>query len=296
MNRFLVSAGRSGSTFIAKCLNMHPDIVCLLESHYIPLLDSEYGTEQVRPEDILHTLEKAKFVNNIPIIIDNLEKFDIELKLYHEWKAHLCKKYHTINTYQLQDEIENFFKKYTGKKIFIDKTPCYGCHLDVLTRHFPESKYVNIVRDALPSIYSMSKHPGFISKVRNNVMTWTEILQNHDPLPPADIGPINTEEITKIADLWAYRTITPIDYAKDKFKLPLLKYEDLEYSPEKIFKSLADYFEFRTTAEWIQGCLNSIQISNRPLKFNPPVDTGLLLQRETVISTRKKIGYAGVCP
>ncbi len=129
-NNFIISAPRSGTTWLSNMLNAHPSIFCVerrLFGNYADFIQDE-GIDDVR---LRVTLDK--YVNSIfnhhGLKIVNKEKFTKSL----------------IKTIQKQERL------LSGKKILVDKiTPYLNTSTTVLNQintYFPKSNIVFLVRD-----------------------------------------------------------------------------------------------------------------------------------------------------
>ncbi|SFT17137.1 hypothetical protein SAMN04488040_0035 [Sulfitobacter marinus] len=252
MLNLIVTAGRAGSSFLATQLNQHPSVACLNETHYLPLLLDAFGGEPTKTDDIMKIVAGTHFHDGRNILEANFPSLGISLEAWNGWKYELGKNFDLLTVAQFQAKLETFIRAKTGAKIVVDKTPCYGAHLEVFAKHLGGIRVVILSRDALPSIRSMLKHPGFLLKIRNGVNTWTDIMRHHD---------INAEDMSlvlrpgeeeEMAKLWAWRTTQPIWQAKQAdLKYMNLLYEQMQSHPMEFFEEIESFFELEPSRDWV---------------------------------------------
>lgn len=112
----------------------------------------------------------------------------------------------------------NVISKQNGNKIFIEKTPQHILYLEFLLKHFPNAKFVHIVRDGRDAFCSARKHSG--------------IQQN--------------TSLKRYVNYWKKCVSCPM-LTKNTSALYTVKYEDLSNNPkveiEKVMKFLALSFQ-----------------------------------------------------
>ncbi len=121
--------------------------------------------------------------------------------------------------------VERFFSRYAerrGRSRWADKTPQNIRHLDYIYRHFPEARFVHVIRDGRDVVCSMRTHPKF--RVVNGQPVETNIRR---PLRPC-------------IEMWLEDTGCGMAW-RGRSKYFELRYEDLVGAPEKTLRSLCEY-------------------------------------------------------
>lgn len=160
---FIVGLSRSGTKLIRDLINQS-DFVAIpdVETHFIPkILRNKTSVKQS-----LKSIFKTSFVKRNPEIpfpsIENLK---------------------TIRTITTNEHLIEAILKYYGTKgnlvwdenvIWGDKTPLYLRSLDLLKKHFPESKIIHIIRDPRDRAISVKKTWG--KSMNRAIQKWQEEL------------------------------------------------------------------------------------------------------------------------
>lgn len=291
-HRFVVSAGRAGSTFLARALNMHPDVFCLVESHHLPLLIDAFGTQSVSPQAHLAVLMTARFHGGEPVVEWNLRRLNAPRSAWFAWTRELIDAGGLLSVAEFQRAFEGFWLRWSGKTIFVDKTPCYGLDLPRLRDALGSVRAAHLVRDVLPSIKSMAAHPGFRVKVRAGEVSWTDILRRHDLAALDGASDVTGAEMTAMARLWAARTGEPIREAERIGQsLEILRYEDLVADPKAFFGRLADSLAIPREGLWLEMARDLVKPSRTPTSFESAPNFAALAKLDEVAATRALCGY-----
>jgi hypothetical protein len=195
--------GSSGSTFLAKSLDNHPDIACGDELNLF--MNSNLYNNYGKVKLLLPIIKKYGLQNN-PYSRDgsffaNLESYDLDKKTAWDW----LKKSKNIN--ELASEFENHILDYANKKIWAEKTPknIYVAHL--FLDSFPNSKFIHIVRNPKDVMLSL-------------------IGRNYS--------------IVEAAQRWMV-SVASAQKVKDRDNVLEIRYEDLVLENEKIMKKLCSF-------------------------------------------------------
>ena len=292
MHNFVVSAGRAGSTFLAKALNLHPDVFCLVESHHLPLHVRAFGTDRATPRAHLAVLMTARFHTGQPIVEWNLSRLKIPDQVWFDWTQDLMKAHDRMTVAEFQTEFEQFWLTQSGKSIFVDKTPCYGLALGEIKGALGDIRAVHLVRDALPSIKSMAGHPGFRLKVRAHAVSWTEVLCHRNFRALDDSTALTDAEMVDMARLWAARTGGPIREAQRiGLDLTVLRYEDMLADPAKFFAHLAAGLGIEDKGGWSQSATQSLAPSKTPVSYDDQPKFAALRDLPEVREVREICNY-----
>jgi len=209
---FIMGAPRSGTTMLAGMLSNRDDALALPEMHYIhKLLEEELMFEYVDKGKIFKTLKESFMFRDLNIVeSDN----DIE-KLIGE---------------NVRGTIFNILKAYNDKymqkdfKIWVEHSPHNHIYFDVLLGHYPNAKFIHIVRDGR-AVYRSTKEVDWGYK---DVIT----------------GAINWNENVRSCMLKA-KVFKDIVYT--------VRYEDLTNDSEKYLRDICNFLNI----EFVQSMLES---------------------------------------
>ena len=124
---FIVGCGRSGTSLLRSILNSHKDIAIPLESLFIT--DYLKNNRRKKNSDLLHLLIKEPEIGEWGISVDDND-------------FNFCEN--------ITDAIRICHQKYAkikGKKYWGQKTPRFVRNLDLLNKHFPDARFIHLIRD-----------------------------------------------------------------------------------------------------------------------------------------------------
>jgi hypothetical protein len=232
---FIVGHPKSGTTWLSKILDKHPEVRCNFEGHFFKRDD---GLETL--SSVLNSSEELRHWATRDF--NNWSRdFDEEL---------LYLKKLIIQLY-LQLDIHR-----TGKLVIGDKSP--GYQLEEMYRLFPDAKLINIIRDGRDVTVSMAFH----------------IWDKQNPyIPPEMMGELcsmieglGTSELPRglpdgfvahIASTWKKEVEMCRNDGKKLFGRNYfeLRYEDLHADPTPVIKKLFDHLKVRTSSGTVKTCL-----------------------------------------
>lgn len=170
-NAFIIGTGRCGTTYLAQILNAHSKICVPPEMQCI----FEYDTNGSRfYENIaLNTIRDAQ------VAADLLERCcPHDLARFFNYREY-CEGL----TYPLRSMLDFFAGYYNAiakshnKEILVEQTPWYGQRLDIMTRVFPDAKFVHVVRDGRDVALSFARTPWWFKKVELNLARWANEIK-----------------------------------------------------------------------------------------------------------------------
>ena len=291
-HRFIVSAGRAGTTFMARALNMHPQVCCQIESHHLPLLMEAFGARAARPRALLAVMDQARFANHEPVINFSLKRFGIGQSAFFEWQQDLIARHEEMTIKAFQEALVSFLLKETGKSIFVDKTPCYGWRLPQLRATLKDIRVVNMVRDCIPSVKSMSKHPGFVAKLRLGETNWTDVLLKHRYWALEEFPPLSgQDDFAGMGKIWAARTAVPNSFA-DQPPVLDLRYEDLLEKPYQFLRALCNQLDIPFEFGWADEVNQLIKEPAATGQAEPVDKLKAILEVPEIRDLRKRLGYS----
>jgi Sulfotransferase family len=196
---FIVGSARSGTTLLRLILNAHPDIAVPPESRFITELWT--GQDEVGVDAFLQRLDAHRLfrVWDLPVEGVRAELGDKEQVPYRDA---------VLAAYRA-------FAKAAGKSRYGDKTPRYVEHISFLSRLFPGSRFIHLVRDG-----------------RNVAMSYADV-------------PFGPKTVAKAASLWADRVRAGMTTGRGlgRGRYVESRYEDLVEDPEGEIKTICRFLE-----------------------------------------------------
>ena len=254
----IVSNGRAGTTFLGAHLNLHPQVACINEGHYLPFLFDKIE-QKAAPIQYFELLKTVNHFDGTNMLESNLRFLDVPQSAWNQWKHNLIKTHETLTIYEFQSALNQLIRKQTNAEIVIDKTPCYGIQLETLAKSFDELRVINVCRDVVPSVSSMLRHEGFRIKMRKGVSTWTEVLSTQTITEDESSPIIQPGEEVAMAELWARRTLAPLNHSTQSGNALLnLRYEDLVDDPRTFFEAVENFFGLAHSEQWVEMGISSI--------------------------------------
>ena len=219
---FICGAPKSGTTWIQRLLDSHPEIVCAGEGHFVeamvaPLarLAQEYNKRQ--------KLSAERVYEGKPYY-QGLQQPDLEF---------LSRT--MIGLILSQRKIPE------GTKCIGDKTPRYTFRMNVLARLFPQSKFIHVIRDGRDVITSTCHHAfragqrAVVDKTRPEYFSYT----------------------AQMAAVWVKNGQAARNFGK-KFprRYRMIKYEDMHAQPETTLDSLLQFLDVKNDMAVIKDCIS----------------------------------------
>ena len=261
MFNLVVTAGRAGSSFLALQLNKHPQVACLNETHYLPLLLDAFGGHRATPGEILRIVDQTRFHDGRNVLTNNFPALNIHDDAWVKWRSQLEQSCAALTVSEFHERLNAFVCTQTGAEIVIDKTPCYGAHLRAFEKYLGNLSVINLTRDFKFSVRSMLKHPGFLIKVRKRVNTWTDVLRYHQVTAEDMCLTLRPGEVGAMARLWAWRTTEPLRQKhKARITFANMRYEDMLYDSEAFFQGVRAFYGIAEDENWISQCKESVNV------------------------------------
>ncbi|WLH72325.1 sulfotransferase [Pseudomonas fluorescens] len=170
-NAFIIGTGRCGTTYLAQILNAHSKICVPPEMQCV----FEYDTNG------------SRFYESIAL--DAIVDADAAADLLERSCPHDLARFFNYRdyceglTYPLRS-MQAFFAGYYdaiakshNKEILIEQTPWYGQRLDIMTRVFPDAKFIHVVRDGRDVALSFARTPWWFKKVELNLARWANEIK-----------------------------------------------------------------------------------------------------------------------
>lgn len=238
-SNFIIASPRSGTTWMSKMLNAHPEIFCVerrLFGDYADLVLDE-GAKN-------------------PRLRVTLDKYTNSLFQHHGFSKKLKKRLLKSFISSLQHEET----KLSGKKTIVDKITPYVNTSDKVIHNindfFPKSKIIYLVRDGRDVLTSgvfhwfnkQSAHEELSSfeKKRREI----HLNKTEEQLPRF----FQDKEIQQWANEWV-QPIRTIEEAKKKHHVKVIHYEDLLINTEVVLEDCLRFFSSKTSNKVIVKCL-----------------------------------------
>jgi len=238
-SNFIIASPRSGTTWMSKMLNAHPDIFCVerrLFGDYADLVFDE-GVKKTR-------------------LRVTLDKYTNSLFQHHGFSNKVNKQLLKSFISTLQQEE----KKHSGKNIIVDKITPYvntaGNVIHQINDFFPKSKIIYLVRDGRDVLTSgvfhwfnkQSAHRELsdFEKKRKNIY----LNKAKESLPRF----FQDKEIEQWANEWV-QPIRTIVEAKKKHQVKVIRYEDLLVNTEAVLEDCLCFFFAKTPSKVVDKCL-----------------------------------------
>jgi len=149
----IAGKGRSGSTLLQFMLDAHPEVCAPLESRFFLLFQKRYGSQLI--EDRNHLMKQLR------VDLD----FDPKIKAFWDLDLHVLEN--QIRSLPAQAGFGELMKAVyqscrspfprTELQLLVDKNPIHAYYLPALEKHFPQAKYLHLVRDPRANLASVLK-------------------------------------------------------------------------------------------------------------------------------------------
>lgn len=203
---FVIGAGRSGTTLLMNMLNEHSDIVAPPEHDFLISSLNRFGNTQKMSE------------RDINIFIKNLWNRKTEFRQLWKLDDGVLRKSLIDGGRSFSSVFINTLKAYDSEKspkLVIDKNPYYTANIELLTKCFPDAKFIAMVRDVRDRLVSIKRNESAVFK--NGILRsakWTDFNQN----------------------ILTLKNDRPSDVC-------VLKYEELVLNPQKTLSDLCSFFD-----------------------------------------------------
>jgi len=219
---FIIGAQKSGTTWLQRILDAHPEVLCSGEGHFIDDLSIELA--QVF----------KKYNNKLRLVADRV----YEGKGYYEQFGQT--EFDLIATMAIALMLNQ--RSLTPQiKCLGDKTPANTFHLDSLERLFPQAKYIHIVRDGRDVVVSHFHHTKRVMQ-QNNI---------------SGVEQVNFSNfIENSANKWVGFVKTAAEFTEKVGidKVHTLRYEDLKAQPRAVIKNLCEFLKIDAQEKIIIEC------------------------------------------
>ena len=245
---FVIAAPRSGTTWLSKVLNAHPELYCTenrLFGNYADFIQDDAVAEP----RLRVTLDK--YINSISL---HTNSSDLGLSR---------QKFQKQLTGVLIESLFDFYNKKSGNKQVIDKiTPYVGTSelVDIqLKQYFTRSKLVYLLRDGRDVCTSGVFH--WLKKRQAEQEYSESALRRRDFFLSKTSCDSSMERFFTDAELeeWAQTWAQPLRtfYVNRNKKPHLVRYEDMLSNMEAVLSALFKFLDVSYTNEITQKCINA---------------------------------------
>lgn len=230
---FVISLERSGSTLLRNLLDVHPEVFAPAQLNIGHLCHWTYWTSYYSIAQISSTLN------------ENERK-----------EAAIEETRNTVNS------LMRGFISRKGKSVWCDKSTMNIKRLEILTKVFPDARFICLYRNCLDFVYS------YISVSKLGFMEEVAAYIQKNPL----------NFVSAIGDSWIDRTGAIFDFeASSKAKCCRVTYESLVSDSIGVLKGLFNFLEL----EWDDGLLDRVFLNNE----KGPIEGDVKFQFSSKIST-----------
>ncbi len=255
---FVVGMAKSGTTWLMRILDTHPEVLCKGEGRF-------FGREYRR--EILAQIE----TNQQPSSLYNALLNSEYLRLWIErsvWSRdsdvdlHLDNLTRLATTYFLTEQLLK-----SGKKIVGDKTPLLGTKLvEEICTIYPEAKVVHIIRDGRDQAVSFMHQQGnrakrgSIHRLSPEELSKSEAYRtNPQELLGAGEGMFAEGTLRRTARNWAVKVSEAVEQGPALLgtNYTEVRYEDLLEHPHEEVKRLFEFLGADTSEKVVEHCVSS---------------------------------------
>lgn len=240
-NHFLISAPRSGSTWLQTMFNAHPKLVCVerrLFGNYADLvLDDGIKTPRLRV---------------------TLDKYVQSLLLHHGYPQKEHKKLTNIFIDSLLKAEQNEL----GKRHVVDKITPY-VHtsqrvVEQIQNYFPKSKVIFLVRDGRDVLTSgvfhwFNKQPANANLSDFEKKRRAYFINGEGQRPNRFF---QDHEIEQWANEWQ-QPLQTIESVQEKHKVEIITYENMLEDPQTVLRSCFQFFKVNRSEKTLIACLQA---------------------------------------
>lgn len=245
-SRFIIASPRSGTTWMSKMLNAHPDIFCVerrLFGNYADMVLDE-GAKK-------------------PRLRVTLDKYTNSLFQHHGFSDKAKKQ--VLKSFM--SALQNEEKKQSGKDIIVDKITPYVNTADQVVKQinsfFPKSKIIYIIRDGRDVLTSGVFHWFNKQSTQEELSDFEKkrrviyLKQTNEQLPRF----FQDKEIIQWANEWV-QPIKTIEKAKIKHQVKVIFYEDLLTDTETVLTECLRFLSAKTSAKTLETCIEEASFKN----------------------------------
>lgn len=280
---FLIGRSKSGTGWLMRLLNLHPEVMCRGEGHF-------FGREKMNSKRA-QMQETTEGVRSMPVASSLYYALAESewLRLWIErsvWGRKDDAAKHTRNLMRLTI---NYFMEYelakTRKKVVGDKSPLQTPGIvPEISGIYPGARVIHIVRDGRDQVVSLIHHYWKYSEDRDGIINLEqEDLSRRDAYeedPESHLASGKSifaeERLRQVARQWAEATLDACENGRNLLgdDYAEVKYEDLLTRPEEEARRLFEFLEVRADEQAVGRCVERASFERLSGKERGQEDAG----------------------
>lgn len=271
---FVVGTGRSGTTMFRNLLRQAPGVFIPRETHWLPILWNEFGTRSVptaRVQDMVDRVYMAKGRTAFERIALEAKRSTDDLR------AAVSSRVGTRTTVAAYHRgLLAEVGAATNADRPGDKTPDYGFAMERILGHFPDARFIHVVRDGRDVALSMSKVLSFRILAGLELTHWWAVALDRGY--ERGLAAAEAEiPIDRFLELWHRRVMRIRDEAS---RLPgdrLLEvpYESLLGDPRGTLARVDSFLGWDDAARWVETSAALVRRENLARNLDDPMRSRL---------------------
>lgn len=249
MHFCITGTGRSGTKLLRNLFNSHPDLYVYNETHWIPKMFEFFGTDIADVDMLIEIIKRTYHVLGMPVT-----------ELDEDWLSSLFANHSRLTVVEFCDRLSTAIAQQHGKRLWADKTPDYGPHLQTLQILWPQCKIVHLIRNGKEVALSMSHHPGFRWMASAHDMWWgsASFNQYYQAIE------VNDRPFTDYLDLWYWRLLRIRNESERLHPNSYLEvqFEDLLEQSEPTLTKIAEFVKLPASTQWLAESNEIIDINH----------------------------------
>jgi hypothetical protein len=247
---FVVGSGRCGTKMLRRMLIPHPEVVVPIETHFLPTLHDEFGTEPTTFDEYVAVVDEHYDTAGRPWVDTLCEMAGRDYGAFPDGFRAVCDR-ERATAAEFTEAFHRFL--YGAEPTVVgDKTPHYGVVTEELTDLWPDARFVHLVRDGVHAAASMTRHPGFRRQIAAGVAL--EDLDRISYRGRLATLPDESIDAREAAEFWG-RIVT--ETRRQGRALPddryvEVRYEDLLLDPESELRRLGEFLGIDATGDWLR--------------------------------------------
>jgi hypothetical protein len=255
---FVVGRAKSGTSWLMRILNAHPEILCRGEGRFFGRDFTREYEQRIQPSSLYRAFLEAEY----------LEAW-IERSVWtrgDDTEEHVKNLTRLATNYFLTQKLAK-----TGKRIVGDKTPLVSAEILKETAEiYPEAKVIHIVRDGRDTAVSnrhhrwnRSKDQGGIYELRPKEIEKREAFRKGSG-EPTETGIFTQKELRSAAAGWKEQILKSREYGRTLLgdNYAEVRYEDLLVRPEEETGRLLEFLGADASERTVGECVNAASFEN----------------------------------
>ncbi len=221
---FIVGSTKSGTTWLQKMLDAHPEIVCSGEGHFMDKLASPLTSLVKDYGSFMQVVEREVYEGKPCYQPFTIAEFDYIFS---------CMMALIMSKREISPEI-----KFLG-----DKTPVHALYMKDIHRIFPSLKFIHLVRDGRDVVVSNFRHLDRVANPESKKRYGDWSLRG---------------AMADLTKRWLSHVKPAHEFGKEHPEIyHTVRYEDLKSAPEKTFTSLLGFLGAKKTLEIVENCVEA---------------------------------------